>query len=314
VYGHAKQGASFGHTKIAGRQVLRKGLSPLATTLSTPTAAPVVAGIRLRAGKAGSGKGAASMVTEAIGTARAAVPGCEILVRGDSAYGNSHVIAAARAGGARFSVVITKTRSVNRAIATIPDDAWTPVHYPGAVVDPDTGELISDAEVAEITYTAFASTTNPVTARLIVRRVRDRNHHDALFPVWRYHPFLTDNTEPVAEADITHRRHAIIETLFSDLIDGPLAHLPSGSFAANSAWAICAAMAHNLLRAAATLTGKPVARGATLRRQIINVPGRLARPQRRPILHLPTHWPWAQQWTTLWNSIFSARHGPLSTA
>src|SRR5688572_23893643 len=72
VYGHAKQGASFGHTKIAGRQVLRRGLSPLATTICTAEAAPVVAGIRLRAGKAGSGKGAASMVREAIGLARAA--------------------------------------------------------------------------------------------------------------------------------------------------------------------------------------------------------------------------------------------------
>jgi hypothetical protein len=163
VYGHAKQGASYGHTKIAGRQVLRKGLSPLATTLSTPSAAPVVAGIRLRAGRTGSGKGAASMVTEAITTARAAVPGCEILLRGDSAFGNSHVVAAARAGGARFSVVITKTRTVNRAIAAIDQHAWTPVHYPGAVLDPDTGELISDAEVAEIEYTAFTSTKHPVT-------------------------------------------------------------------------------------------------------------------------------------------------------
>jgi hypothetical protein len=72
VYGRTKQGASFGHTKIAGRQVLRKGLSPLATTISTRHAAPVVAGIRLRAGRAGSGKGAASMVREAIGVARAA--------------------------------------------------------------------------------------------------------------------------------------------------------------------------------------------------------------------------------------------------
>jgi hypothetical protein len=35
VYGHAKQGASYGHTKIAGKQVLRKGLSPLDTTIST---------------------------------------------------------------------------------------------------------------------------------------------------------------------------------------------------------------------------------------------------------------------------------------
>ena len=51
VHGHAKQGASYGHTKIAGKQVLRKGLSPLVTTLSTDTAAPVITGIRLRAGK-----------------------------------------------------------------------------------------------------------------------------------------------------------------------------------------------------------------------------------------------------------------------
>src|SRR3954463_816244 len=65
VFGHNKQGASYGHTKIAGKQVLRKGLSPLATTFSPSRGAPLLAGIRLRAGRAGragSGKGAASMV------------------------------------------------------------------------------------------------------------------------------------------------------------------------------------------------------------------------------------------------------------
>ena len=36
VYGHAKQGASYGHTKIAGKQILRKGLSPLVTTAPKP--------------------------------------------------------------------------------------------------------------------------------------------------------------------------------------------------------------------------------------------------------------------------------------
>lgn len=72
VFGHAKQGASYGHTKLAGKQVLRKGLSPLVTIISTVTGAPVIAGVRLRAGKAGSGKGAASMVRDAIRTARAA--------------------------------------------------------------------------------------------------------------------------------------------------------------------------------------------------------------------------------------------------
>ena len=209
------------------------------------------------------------MVSEAIGTARAAgATGGDVLVRGDCAYGTRAVVQVCRRAGAQFSLVLTKTRPVNRAIGTIADDAWQPVHYPGAVADPDTGELISDAEVAEVAFTAFASTADPVTARLVVRRVRDRNHLQDLFPVWRYHPFFTNSTEPTAGADITHRRRAVIETVFADLIDGPLAHLPSGRFAANSAWAICAGITHNLLRAAGTLTSArhAVASVATLRR------------------------------------------------
>jgi len=309
VYGHQKQGASFGHTKIANRQVLRKGLSPLAVTISTPAAAPVLAAVRLRAGKAGSGRGAARIVVEAINTAKKA-GASNILVRGDSAYGNSDVINAVIKTGARFSFVLTKNQSVSQAIAAIPDDAWTPVHYPGAVEDPDTGELISDAEVAEIDYTAFASTKGKVTARLIVRRVKDRNHLDALFPVWRYHPFFTDNTEPVADADITHRQHAIVESVFADLIDGPWAHMPSSRFSSNAAWTVLAAITHNLLRAAGTLAAPHLAkaRGATLRRQLVNVPARIARPQGRRILHLPEHWPHAQQWKDLWDNICTNQH------
>jgi len=193
---------------------------------------------------------------------------------------------------------------VTAAISTNDDDAWIGVRYPNAVQDPDTGGWISDAEVAETTYTAFAGTKHAVTARLIVRRVKDRNHQDPLFPVWRFHPFLTDNDEPVAAADITHRQHAIVGTLFSDLIDGPLAHLPAGLFAANGAWVVLAALTHNLLRAAATLTeGLKVARAA-IRRHLINVPARLARPQRRPVVHLPAHWARVEPWKTLWRNVF----------
>ncbi|MGY4646344.1 IS1380 family transposase [Mycobacterium sp. URHB0021] len=315
VYGHAKQGASYGHTKIAGRQVLRKGLSPLATTLSTPGSAPVICGMRLRAGKAGSGKGAGRMIAQAISTARSAGADGQILVRGDSAYGNCSVVRSCRRAGAQFSLAITRNLAVERAIATIDADAWAPVSYPGAVRDPDTGAWISNAEVAEIPYTAFASTADAITARLVVRRVRDARYRDALFPIWRYHPFLTNAELPVAEADLTHRQHAIIETVFADLIDGPLAHIPSGRFGANSAWVLCAAIAHNVLRAGGVLTGAAhaVARGATLRRRIVNIPARLARPQRRPVLHLPTHWPWAQAWTRLWHNTVGARHPPPLT-
>jgi hypothetical protein len=200
--------------------------------------------------------------------------------------------------------VLTKNRTLAAAIDSIGDDAWTPVNYRGAVRDPDTGAWISDAEVAEVPYTAFASTPHAVTARLIVRRVKDARYRDALFPVWRYHPFFSDTDEPVDAADLTHRRHAIIETVFADLIDGPLAHMPSGRFGANSAWILCAAIAHNLLRATGVLAGgrHAVARGATLRRKIVNVAARLARPQRRPVLHLPSHWPWSHHWLTLWRN------------
>jgi Transposase DDE domain group 1 len=309
VYGRAKQGASFGHTKIAGKSILRRGLSPLAVTISTQNAAPLLAGVRLRAGRAGSAKGAASMVTEAINTAReAGAPAERILVRGDSAYCSGKVIAAVAKAGAKFSFAITRNPAVDAAIGSIADQQYTPVHYPGAVVDPDTGQLISDAQVAEVEFTAFAGTRYQITGRLIVRRVLDANTQDPLFPVWRYHPFFTTNTEPVADADITHRRHAICETVWSDLIDGPWAHQPSGSFAANAAWSILAAITHNLLRAAGTLIGNTryaVARGATLRTHLINVAARLARPQRRPVLHLPAHWPTADAWLTFWKAVFT---------
>ena len=91
------------------------------------------------------------------------------------------------------------------------------------------------------------------------------------------------------------------------MIDGPLAHLPSGQFASNAAWAICAAITHNLLRAAGTLASDrhAVARGATLRRHLVNVPARIARPQGKHTLHLPAHWPQATPWKALWNNTFT---------
>ena len=120
VHGHAKQGASYGHTKIAGKQVLRKGLSPLVTTISTDTAAPMITGIPLRAGKAGSGRGAARMLAHALTTARAVGVTGQIIVRGDSAYGSRAVIRVCRRYGAVFSVVLTRNTAVQRAINTHP--------------------------------------------------------------------------------------------------------------------------------------------------------------------------------------------------
>ncbi|WP_461479860.1 IS1380 family transposase [Mycobacterium sp. HUMS_1102779] len=309
VYGKAKQGASFGHAKIASRALLRKGLSPQITTISTAQAAPVIAEARLRSGKAASGRAAASQITVAIGTARACGAAGAIMVRGDSAFGTKKVITTCVAQGAEFSLSISRNKRINAAIAAIDEAAYTPVHYPGAVTDPDTGTLISDAQVAETPYTVRLGSGRTLTVRLVVRRVKDARYPDALFPVWRHHPFVTNSELPVTEADITHRGHAVIETTFADVIDGPLAHIPSGLFAANCAWLAAAVIAHNLLRAAGTLAGghHAVARGATLRRDLVNIPARFAAPARKPMLHLPAHWPWQNGWKTLWNNTIGYR-------
>jgi hypothetical protein len=56
-------------------------------------------------------------------------------------------------------------RKIRAAIATIPEDAWTPVTYPRAVWDEDQNRPISDAEIAEVPYTAFtAKKSKAVTA------------------------------------------------------------------------------------------------------------------------------------------------------
>jgi len=309
VYGPAKQGAAFGHAKVGGYQVKLRGLSPLVATLSTEQAAPVVAATRLRGGNAGSARGAASLVRQAITTARRVGATGRVLVRADSAFGSGTVVSACREAGANFSITLQSNPKLQAAIAAIGENKWTPVRYPGAVYDDELQQWISNAEVAETRYTAFETSRHKVTARLVVRRVRELNPappgQAELFPIWRHHAFLTDTDLPTVEADQTHRDHAIIEQVFADLINGPLAHLPSGRFPANAAWLTLAAMAHNLLRAAGCLTspyyGK--ARTATIRRHLINIPARVARRARRIILHLPAHWPWQQPWRTLFTTV-----------
>jgi hypothetical protein len=311
VYGHAKQGARFGHTKIQGKSLLVRGLNALAAVVSTPLSAPVIAATRLRGGNAASARGAASLAAQAIGTARACGCAGVIVVRMDSAYYNAAVIAAIRRAGARFSVTAPMNTSIRAAIAVIPDGAWTPIRYPQAIWDDQLDCWTSDAEVAETEYTAFASKKGQaVTARLIVRRVRDKNSkapagQGELFPAWRCHAVLTDSPFELVQAEGQHRGHAIVEQAFADVTSGPLAHLPSGHFAANAAWLSIAAMAHNLLRAAGALASLPFAkaRAATIRRDLIAVAARTARHGRGHLaLHLPEGWHREQEWRNLWDA------------
>jgi len=309
VYGHKKQGAGFGHTKIQGKSVLVRGLNALAATISTPLAAPVIAATRLRGGSAGSARGAASLARQAVHTARDA--GCTgtLVARADSAFYSAAFAGAVRAAGAYFSVTVQMNPHVQAAIAAIGEDAWTPIRYPRAIWDDQLGCWVSDAEVAEIGYTA-SKKGQAITARLIVRRVKDLNRkagdgQDELFTVWRYHAVFTDSPFQTLQAEAHHRDHAVVEQVLADWTDGPMAHMPSGSFPANAAWLALAAISHNLLRAAGSLASLAYAkaRGATLRRDLIDVAARTARHGRGEItLHLPEGWHRQAEWMNLFDA------------
>jgi hypothetical protein len=311
TYGYAKQGAGRGYTGV-------KGLNALLAVVSTPISAPLIAATRLRKGSTNSVRGAAKLLADALATVRRAGATGLVLVRADSAYYGYDIVAAARRAGARFSVTARLTPTVLTAIGSVEEQAWTPIRYPNAIYDEDEQRWISDAEVAEVGFTAFTNRRKfqHVTARLIVRRVRRLNpkHVPAgqteAFAVYRYHAVFTDSPESMLAAEARHRDHAIVEQVIAELKNGPLAHLPSGIFTANAAWLVCAAMAHNLTRAAGTLAGgrHRRTRTATIRAQLIATPARIAHSAHRQLLHLPRGWPYEAGLDELFRR---ALHDPL---
>ena len=236
-----------------------------------------------------------------------------VLWRADSAYYGFAAVNAAIRAGAAVSVTIRMNPAIRRAIASIPEDAWQTIHYTDAIRDEDTGQLISSAEVAEVSFTAFTSRkkSERIPGRLVVRRIPELNQkaetgQATLFETHRFHAFFTTSTLDTVDADKTHRQHALIEQVNADLKGSALAHLPSRMFTANAAWLVLAVIAFNLTRAAATASGHGLARAttATIRRKLVNIPARIASSARRIRLHLPQDWPWEDAWANLFGRSF----------
>jgi hypothetical protein len=187
-----------------------------------------------------------------------------------------------RAHDVRFSITVRQTKPVRGAIAAIPETAWVQIPYP-------------DSGIAQVAETLFRGD------RLIVRRVRNLDDQQQLFPTWRYHAFVTDRAGTAVELDADHRRHAVVELAIRDAKQGAgLNHHPSGRFFANAAWLVLVTLAHNLLRWTAILglgVRDELVVAKTLRRTLLALPGRLTRSARRWQLHLPARWPWAHSFT-----------------
>ena len=275
----------------------------------------MIARARLRRGNTASATGAGRLLAQAITTARAAGVTGRILARADSAYYGWAFVGTAIRHKAWFSVTARMTKTVTAAIASIPAEAWRPIKYPNAIYDEAEQRWVSDAEVAEIGFTALTSRRKHehVTCRLVVRRVKrlqplacDGTAQGELFATYRHHAFITNSEFSTVEADERHRDHAIVEQVIAELKDNALAHLPSGKYTANAAWVALAVIAFNLARATGVAASMHHARCASLRKKTIDVPARIATTARRRDLHMPADWPWATGWESLW----SAATGP----
>ncbi|MDP8932479.1 MAG: IS1380 family transposase [Actinomycetota bacterium] len=268
VHGHDKQGAAYGYTRVLGYHPI------LATRADTGE----VLHARMRKGSANTARGAQRFVRETIARVRRAGGRGKLTLRADSGFWSHAVMDACVAHDVDFSITVRAQKHVVAAIDTIDDHAWVDIDYTNRGV----------AQVAETELGGY---------RLIVRRtkVTDDPKMLALFPDWRHHAFITNREGDAVDLDRDHRAHAVQELAIRDLKEGAgLNHCPSGIFNANAAWLIAATLAHNLLRWV-DLLGVRADRPwvtKTLRRRLLNIPGRLTRSARTWTLHLPTRWPW----------------------
>jgi hypothetical protein len=272
VHGYHKQGACYGYTH-------RLGYHPL---LAFRADTGEVVHARLRKGSANTARGIVRFCDELVARLRRAGASGELTLRMDSGFWSAKLIRRLRRHRVRYSITVRQTKTIRAAVAAIPEHHWVDIAYPPGGV----------AQVAETPYQGD---------RLVVRRVRNLDDQQQLFPTWRYHAFVTNRPGTTTWLDADHRRHAVCELAIRDLKAGAgLAHLPSGRFNANAAWLLAANLAHNLLRWTATLglgTQNEQVVAKTLRRTLLQPPGRLTRSARRWRLHLPAGWPWAHTFT-----------------
>lgn len=266
VHGDLKQGAGYGYTR-------QLGYHPL---LATRAGTGEVIHIRNRKGKANTQRGNPRFVDELIARVRRAGARGAILIRADTGFENHKLFKTLDARQVEFSIGVKQSRSIRALIDLVPETAWVTLQdYPS------TGE----AQIAE---------TKLADWRLIVRRTRLTGPQAQLFPDWRHHAFASNRTEALELVEAEHREHAVVELCIRDLKDQALAHFPSGQFAANSAWTVIAALAHNLGRWS-TQIGLPhhTTRTAAIRRlRLFRIPGRLTRTARQWTLRMPARWPW----------------------
>ncbi len=287
VFGRLKAGAAYGYTKVLGYHPI------LATRADTGE----ILHARLRKGSANTQRGTKRFVEELVARLRRCGATGRIIMRFDSGYWSNETIKVLTRLGVSFTMAVrTGTKTIDNAIAEIPESNWVSIEYPAG----------GDAMVAETTYKG---------RRLIVRRTRLVGPQASLWPNWRHFAFLSDLGGSAVELDAFHRRHAVVELCIDDWKEGAgMEHCPSGDFSANAAWMCCAVLAHNLIRWSAGLGGlvekHTLVVARTLRTRYFSVPARLVNRSGTPTLRGPTHWPWAPSFSRALDNLRAVAFAP----
>lgn len=289
---------TYGLGKDGAREVMRTGRRGYHPLVAVIAGAGDIAHARLRRGRSNDATAAPVFIKETISRLRGAGAAGEIVLRADSGFYLHDVVTACRKQDVRFSIGARMIGGLRSLIEAIPEQEWSPIDY-----------FLPGAGVAEITFTPFdrgpegrarAERGEVAPVRLIVRRtppteeLAKNRGQDPLFPLYDYHPLITDRAGELLDLEADHRRHAEVELTIRDLKHGMgMSHFPTKSFGGNAAWLILNAIAHNLTRWATRLgMGLGHVMTKRIRRRVYSVAGRLVRTGRRLILRLPRRWPW----------------------
>ncbi|MCU0264388.1 MAG: IS1380 family transposase [Candidatus Nanopelagicales bacterium] len=294
VYGRTKQQVEFNY---AGQRAARPHLATWAE-------AGIVLAADLGSGRDDPRAGAGGLIARAV----AGLPGGagRPRVRADAGYFAAPVAQAALEAGADFSIGVRRNPAVWRALDRVPADGWIPALG------------MDRAEVAVVDY---APDGWPAGTRCVIRRVRypiseigadpRARRRRTIAPdqlalaldghadhVHAYSFIATnlplDTSEQVTALEQWHRGRTDIEDRIRDAKHGAaLRHMPSGQHEVNAVWMWAALLAVNLNAWLHELAGLDNGAGrgrrhlGRLRRDLVNLPGRVIHHARRTILRLP---------------------------
>jgi hypothetical protein len=211
-----------------------------------------------------------------------------------------------------FSVGLDFDERIRGVLPKLPEPAWAPALEADGTPRPG-------AQVAELTGLLRRSAGGdqfakwPPDMRILVRR--ENPHPGAQLSLFEQHEGkryqVTGTSTPLGQAQFLEARHRTQARVEDRIRCGKatgLRHLPSRSYAINTAWCQAASIACDLLawlRLLALDGDLAKAEPKTLRYKILHAAARIVKGQRRRYLRIPARWPWARDITQAFTQIMA---------